>query len=582
MPDIVMPRLSDSMEEGTVVRWLKAPGDQVRRGEPIVEIETDKATITYESDADGVLSEILIPDGETVSIGTTIARIAAEGEAPAAQQAQQPQQAQAQGEQARPALKPPQQAMPQQPQAPVVQERVEDFAPAEVLEDSTPQARAKASPIARRLARKLGVDVSTVQGTGPGGRVVKEDVEAAAAAAGGALAEGAPQQAQAQQAQPPQAGQQQEPGELVREQQPPQPQPPQPPQPSQPAPPQPPPAPQAPPVAPPPQAQPQPAPAQTAAGSGWQQPPMPQLPPMPAPPIPTPVSPPPMPPQPPVFSPQQTGQYPSVPGMSQPGYGGQMPPQQIGAMPQQPYPGQQPQYQQPVAPAGPKGQVTTTGLSSAQQTIARRMSESKATAPEFFVEVEVDMSRAMLLREQLKMQFDPTPTYNDMVVQATALALRQHPRVNGAYRDGRFEYYSDVNVGVVVAAAETLMVPTIPHVDQKGLSQIARETRDLANAVRGRTIQPAQIAGGTFTISNLGMYGVERFTAVINPPQAGIIAVGAIRNKPIVAEDGVSLAVRPMMSLVMSCDHRILYGADGAEFLNTVKAWLESAHSLPL
>lgn len=580
MPDIVMPRLSDSMEEGTVVRWLKAPGDQVRRGEPIVEIETDKATITYESDADGVLSEISVLDGETVSIGTTIARITAFGEAPAAQQPQQPQQTQ--GEQARPALKPPQQAAPLQPQGPAAEQRVEDFVPAEVLEDSTPQARAKASPIARRLARKLGIDVSTVQGTGPGGRVVKEDVEAAAAAGGGALAEGAPQQAQAQQTQQPQAGQQPAPQQPAYEEQPPQPQPPQ-----QPQPPPHPPARQAPPVATPPQMQPQPAaPAQAPPGSAWQQPPMPQAPPMPAAPMPPPVGLPPMPQQPPPFSPQQTGQYPSVPGLSQPGYRGQMPPQQIG-MPQQPYPGQQPQYQQPGAqqpggPASPKGQVTTTGLSTAQQTIARRMAESKATAPEFFVEIEVDMSRAMLLREQLKMQFDPTPTYNDMVVQATALALRQHPRVNGAYRDGRFEYYSDVNVGVVVAAAETLMVPTIPHVDQKGLSQIARETRDLANAVRGRTIQPAQVAGGTFTISNLGMYGVERFTAVLNPPQAGIIAVGAIRNKPIVAEDGVSLAVRPMMSLVMSCDHRILYGADGAEFLNTVKAWLESAHSLPL
>lgn len=238
--------------------------------------------------------------------------------------------------------------------------------------------------------------------------------------------------------------------------------------------------------------------------------------------------------------------------------------------------------EQRAAPTTGKGEVASVELTHAQQTIARRMAESKATAPDFFIEMEVDMTQAVAYRDQLRQQLNPAPTYNDMVVLATALALRQYPRVNGAYRDGQFEFYSDINIGIVVSAAETLLVPTLSHADRKGLAQIAIESRDLAYAVRARTLHPSQLSGGTFTISNLGMFGIDRFTAVINPPQAGIIAVGAITPRPAVAEDGRSLVVKPKMTVTMSCDHRILYGADAAEMLGAVRAWLEQPYSLPL
>ncbi|MBK5230328.1 MAG: 2-oxo acid dehydrogenase subunit E2 [Thermoleophilia bacterium] len=210
------------------------------------------------------------------------------------------------------------------------------------------------------------------------------------------------------------------------------------------------------------------------------------------------------------------------------------------------------------------------------------MAQSKATAPDFFVELDVDMTNAVNYREQLKLAVQPAPSFNDMVIKACALALRQFPKVNGAYKDGHYEQYGDVNVGFVVAAGDLLAVPTLFNADQKGLAQIARESRELANAVRSRTIQPAQLSGGTFSISNLGMYGVDRFTAILNPPQAVILAVGAIKRKPVIAEDGVSLAVRQIMTLTLTCDHRIVYGAEGAEFLTAVKAWLESPQALPV
>jgi pyruvate dehydrogenase E2 component (dihydrolipoamide acetyltransferase) len=272
---------------------------------------------------------------------------------------------------------------------------------------------------------------------------------------------------------------------------------------------------------------------------------------------------------PPVAPGQATGQHPTVqPGVT----GGFQAVQQPQAAPV------------PTAPVvgatATRGQSTTVDPTQAQQIVARRMAEAKATIPEFQVEVDVDMTAAAALREQLRYGVQPSPSVNDIVVKATALALRQFPRVNGAYKDGRFEYYNDINVGVVVSAGELLAVPTIFNADQKGLAQIAREVHELAAAVRARQIQPAQLAGGTFTISNLGMFGVPRFNAIINPPQAGILAVGSIQRRPIVAEDGFQLQVRPVMTLTLSVDHRIVYGQEAAEFLGAIKSWLENPHAL--
>jgi pyruvate dehydrogenase E2 component (dihydrolipoamide acetyltransferase) len=231
-----------------------------------------------------------------------------------------------------------------------------------------------------------------------------------------------------------------------------------------------------------------------------------------------------------------------------------------------------------------KGEVEVVELSKLQQVVARRMSESKATAPHFNLEAEIDMSAAVQARKRLKEmagEGEVVPTYNDMVVKACALALKEFPRANGSYKDGRFELYSRVNVGVAVAAQDALVVPTLFDADRKGLRQLAEETRALAAKVREGKITPPELSGGTFTVSNLGMFGVANFGAVINSPQAGILAVGALGPKPVVADSG-EIVVAQRMGVTLACDHRILYGADGARFLARIRALLEEPLSLAL
>ncbi|KAA0266218.1 MAG: 2-oxo acid dehydrogenase subunit E2 [Acidobacteria bacterium] len=215
-------------------------------------------------------------------------------------------------------------------------------------------------------------------------------------------------------------------------------------------------------------------------------------------------------------------------------------------------------------------------MSKLQQTVARRMAESKATAPHFYLTTEIDMSRAWEARTAIKAtagEGEVVPSFNDMVVKACALALREFPRANGAYRDGRVEQYSRVNVGVAVAARDALVVPTVFDADVKGLRAIATETRRLAGRVRDGKITPPELSGGTFTVSNLGMFGVTSFSAVINPPQAAILAVGSIEEAA-VARDGEIVAGR-RMAVNLACDHRILYGADGARFLARIRDLLQ-------
>lgn len=606
MIDIVMPRLSDSMTEGAVVRWLKAPGESVRRGEPLAEIETDKATITYESDVEGTIAQFAVEQGQLVPVGTVIAWVEEVG---ATGQTDD--------------FAPTQNHEPE-PQA-MTQDFQDDFQTGdyEAYDDAGVEpGRVKASPIARRLAGKLGLDLAQIPGSGPDGRVVKEDVEAAAEAA---------VQQRAQQDQPVHAP---APPPLPAEPEPQvafeQPVPgvnlaqpsiePLPPEPEY----------VAPSPEPRPAAQQEPALIPNFPPPPAPEPPAPQAPQQPAyqqpayqPPAPSPQAPF---PSPAPFVPGMTGGFPAItpqqvygqqpqqpaqPQVPQPGYG-QLPPlQQQGyqqpaypqqqfvpqppppqPQPAQPQPAQpqpaQPQAQQPPAqqPQQSGEQTATRGVStpieptSAQQTVARRMAESKATAPEFFVETEVDMTTCVAYREQLRSMVSPLPSFNDFVIKAAAQALRQYPNVNASYKDGHFEQYSDVNVGIVVSGTDTLAVPTLFNVDRKGLAQIAAESHQLAEAVRTRTIQPSQMSGGTFSISNLGMYGVERFTAILNPPQAAILAVGAINRRAVIAEDGMSLVVRQIMNVTLTCDHRILYGAEAAEFLGAIKAWLESPQML--
>jgi pyruvate dehydrogenase E2 component (dihydrolipoamide acetyltransferase) len=438
MADVAMPRLSDSMEEGTILKWLKSDGDEVSKGEELVEIETDKANMTYESDLEGVL-KIVAQEGDTLPVGDTIARIG-EGDGGGEAQAEEPQQQEAEPEEE------PEPARETVPSA-------EDTAPEEEREeapvataDQRPQpdegnGRVKASPIARRMARDLGVELATLEGTGPGGRIVKADVEAAAQDGKKKEAEEAPAAEEAPE----------------RE-------------------------------------------------------------------VPKPV----------------------------------------------------------VAADQGKGETTVEELTRLQQTIARRMAESKATAPDFVITCEVDMQDAVEFRKQLKAAAgdNPAPSFNDFVVKAAALALREFPRANGAYRDGKFELYSRINVGIAVAGQDALIVPTIFDADRKSLGEISRDARALAERVRAGQITPPELSSGTFSVSNLGMFGIKRFTAVINPPQAAILAVGEMTPRPVV-RDG-EITVRSIMELTLSCDHRILYGADAAQFLGRIRERLENPFSLTL
>jgi len=415
MTEMVMPRLSDTMEEGTILRWLKADGEYVKRGDELVEIETDKANMTYESDQEGTL-QILAREGDTLAVGQTIAHIG-EGDANAAEQIDatptntQPAEAKP-AEQDEPSAQPAEQDGPSAPRA----EQDEPSAqPAE-------QERIKASPVARRVARENDVDLRKLSGSGPGGRIVRADVEAA---------------------------------------------------------------------------------------------------------------------------------------------------------------GETPAAQPAPAVEGAKGATSTQELSRTQRTIARRMAESKATIPDFTLNMDVDMEECVALRTQLKEMTQPgVPTYNDMVVKASALALREFPRANASYRDGSFELHSRVNVGVAVATDDALVVPTVFDADTKSLGEIARETRALAERVRAATITPPELGGGTFTVSNLGMFGVTRFTAIVNPPQAAILSVGALEPRAIVREG--EILARHTMSITLACDHRILYGADAANFLARVRELLEAPASLTL
>jgi pyruvate dehydrogenase E2 component (dihydrolipoamide acetyltransferase) len=440
--EIVMPRLSDSMEEGTILTWMKQVGDEIKVGDEIVEIETDKANMAYESDVAGTLTEILAQEGETLPIGTPIARVGDDGEGSDASAAG-PVAA------ASPATAP--------PAGEASEDSRDDSQAADAGDESGAGDRVKASPVARRIAKEKGVDLATIEGSGPGGRIVKKDVKKAAASPSGDGGAGVPRGAE-------------------------------------------------------------PPPAASTVGDAH-----------PA-------------------GPAAEGPAPS-----------------------------------PITPETAKGQTTYEDLSKLQSTIARRMSESKATAPHFYLEAEIEMSRAVEARARLKAaagEGEIVPSFNDMVVKACALALRQHPRANGAYRDGRFELYSRVNVGVAVAAQDALVVPTVFDADRKGLRQIATESRALAQKVSDGQVTPPELSGGTFTVSNLGMYGIDNFSAVINTPQAAILAVGAIKERPVVREGEIVPA--HMLGVTLACDHRILYGAPAAEFLARVRTLLEEPLSLAL
>jgi pyruvate dehydrogenase E2 component (dihydrolipoamide acetyltransferase) len=424
---VVMPKLSPTMEEGQLSRWLKKEGDKVSMGEPLAEIDTDKATMEMQALANGVLRKILIGEGESAPLGQAIAIIGEADEDIAAllkSIASKPAQASSvTAESAQPS------AAPAHDVTPVMKPSVStDGKPSP--DNSRDGGRQLISPIAARMAAEAGINLKSVSGSGPGGRIVKRDIEAAAGAREGA-AKGAP-----------------------------------------------------------------------------------RLKPMAA-------------------APHQPGVV----------YG----PSSFREEP----------------------------LSEMRRTIARRLVTSLGPVPHFFLTSEIDMERAADMRRSINELYpDAKLSINDIVIKVTAAALMQHPQVNASFQDKTVRYYEHADLGIAVATENGLITPVVRSADLKSVLEIAGEVRELATRARARKLKPEEYTDASFSISNLGMFGIEEFTAVINPPEGAILAVGAMAPKPVVHEG--QIVSRRTMRVTMSCDHRVIDGATGAQFLQTFKQILEN------
>lgn len=408
MAEIIrMPRMSDTMEEGNIVTWHKNEGDSVEAGETLAEIETDKATMDFDSPTDGVLLHIAVKEGP-VLIGGVIAVIGKPGE-------DWKSQLEASGaSSASPVSEPASVSTPMANTVLVAQE------------SNGEENRLKASPLARNIAKDSGIDLNQVKGSGDHGRIVKKDIEA-----------------------------------FLRTDKP----------------------------------------VVTAA---------------------------------------------------------------------------------PVASATPKVTVAPTGssgyheekVSQMRKVIAKRLSESKFSAPHFYLTMEIDMEKTTQMRQKVNEVAPAKISFNDFIIKAVSIALQQHPAVNASWQTDTIRYNQAVNIGVAVAIEDGLLVPVIKNADIKTLSQINKEVKEYAGRAKDRKLQPEEMQGNTFTISNLGMFGIEEFTAIINPPDACILAVGAIIEKPVVK--GKEIVIGSMMKVTLSCDHRVVDGATGAKFLQTFKEILEN------
>ncbi len=416
-----MPKMSDTMEEGTLVSWQKKVGDKVKSGDILAEVETDKATMELEAYEDGTLLYVGIKEGDAVPVDAIIAVIGEEGANVEALLARENGEAPAET-----AAAPAQAAS----SAPAVNGSEKTVSVADSNE------RVKASPLAKRLADEKGINLSEVSGSGDNGRIVKRDVDEfkpAAQASAPAAAQAAPAAAKADTA--------------------------------------------------------------------------------------------------------------------------------------------------PVTSAPATGDFVDTPISQMRKTIARRLSESLFTAPHFYVTMEINMDKAMALRPQLNEVATAKISFNDMVIKACAVALKQHPAVNSAWLGDKIRKYNYVNIGVAVAVDEGLLVPVIREADKKTLSTISGEVKDLAGKAKDKKLQPKDWEGNTFSVSNLGMFGVDEFTAIINPPDSCILAIGAIKKVAAFKEDGTVYPTN-IMKVTLSADHRVVDGATAAQFLLTVKKLLEEPMSM--
>jgi len=419
-----MEALSPTMEEGQIVKWLKDEGEAVKSGEVLAEVETDKATMELVARGSGFLRKILVEEGGTSPVGEVIAVIAGEnedissllGSAPASGNGAAGGGAQVSEGEAQP------RKGDDEPTAPAAPAAAADPAAAAPDGDG---GRVKASPLARRLAGEAGLELGELEGSGPGGRIVKRDVEAAL----------------------------EEPAAAVE------------------------------------------TPRPTLDGPDYE----------------------------------------DVP------------------------------------------------LSQIRKTIARRLTESIGPVPHFFLTIDVDMGRAVEVRQRLNGLLEGTGekvSYNDLVIRAAAGALKRHPECNAAWMGDRIRLHHRVHIGVAVAIQDGLITPVVRDADRKGVATIAREVKEMAARAREKKLKPEEYTGGTFSISNLGMFGIQEFTAVINPPEAGILAVGALEDRPVAVKG--ELVVRPRMRITMSCDHRVIDGALGSAFLATLKGMLEEPAAMLL
>jgi len=414
---VIMPKLSPTMEEGQIARWLKKEGDKVSMGEPLAEIDTDKATMEMQALTNGVLRKILVNEGESAPLGQLIAIVGEPNEDISALLSE----ASAKVETPKPAAAPAEAASAP---APAAAPETNGHAKQEAAAPSS--GRMIVSPLAARMAAEAGLDLRSLQGSGPNGRIIKRDIEAALS-----------------------------------------------------------------------------KPAATELKRGTK-------------------------------------------------------PLRFHAA--------------AVATASP---YRDEPASEIRRTIARRLVTSIGPVPHFFLTSEIEMDRAVEMRKGINaLDPDLKISINDIVIKVIATALVQHPAVNASFQDKFVRYYERADVGVAVAIEDGLITPVIRSADLKSLSQIAGEVRELAERARSRKLKPEEYTGATFSVSNLGMFGIDEFTAVINPPEAGIVAVGAVTAKPVVRDNEV--VVRQMMRVTMSCDHRVIDGATGAKFLQTVKKILEN------
>lgn len=461
--DVQMPKLSDNMETGTIVRWLKHEGDTVAVGEPLAEVETDKADVELEAEQAGVLREIRVAEGQTAAVGDVIAVLGADTEGVrVTAHEQRPLEAERieapEGEPA-PAPKPAQGEAKTAPTPAKAEATPAPSAPAPPAQKATsadPRAGIRASPLAWRIAVEGGLDLSQVRGSGPGGRILKRDVE-------GLLAQRLRQAAAATT----------EPGAATP-------------------------------------ARPSARRAREKTDGDASQ------------------------------TEAKEGDATSLPA---------------------------------------NARSRTQAVSRMRATIAQRMADSNREIPHFFVTTEVDMSEAWRLRQALKESGAiPTLTVTHVIVKAVALALAEHPLVNASWRDGSVEYYEDANIGIAVAVDDGLIVPVLHRAQDLSVRDVSVRIQALTEKARSGRFGSQDLTGATFSVSNLGILDVEQFTALITPPQAAVLAVGTIKERPVVRAG--ALAIARTMHMTLSCDHRVLNGVEGGEFLTEVKRLLESPYVL--